>query len=238
MVRLATLLMVCACPGSTLLDSQYRRFRVTHLLGPTDQAEPQQLVYEPPTQENCRDGRRHEMNNYVVGFLFSKDSCSYPCYQDCRDVLLIEKQRPEWQQGLLNGVGGHVESGEEPFAAMRREFLEETGLKVNTWELCVVLIGKLWVVHFFSAYGSVWDAKDQTDEELRGIAVADLFCYNVIPNLRWLIPLCLDRDVKKPLFIQDIAASEAAHITSDHEQKPPLGVVPGASGIVEWQHPQ
>lgn len=44
------------------------------------------------------------------------------------NVLLIEKQRPEWQKGRLNGVGGKIEPGEADSSAMIREFAEETGL--------------------------------------------------------------------------------------------------------------
>jgi 8-oxo-dGTP pyrophosphatase MutT (NUDIX family) len=30
------------------------------------------------------------------------------------EVLLIEKQKPAWQRGKLNGVGGKIEPGENP----------------------------------------------------------------------------------------------------------------------------
>lgn len=82
---------------------------------------------------------------YVVGFAMD----------DLGQVVLIRKKRPEWQAGLLNGVGGHIEtvcrrhdhinsshnSGcaenfpETPVAAMVREFREETGvgLSANRW---------------------------------------------------------------------------------------------------------
>ena len=40
---------------------------------------------------------------------------------------VIKKERPVWQAGLLNAIGGHVEKGEYPVEAMQREFLEETG---------------------------------------------------------------------------------------------------------------
>ena len=56
----------------------------------------------------------------VVGFMFSVLKSS---------VVLIKKERPKWQEGKLNGVGGKVEKGESPFDAMKREFLEETGLE-------------------------------------------------------------------------------------------------------------
>lgn len=62
--------------------------------------------------------------NYVVGFLFSTNK---------KEVVLIKKNRPDWQKGLLNGIGGHIED-ETPLEAMKREFLEETGLKIEYWK--------------------------------------------------------------------------------------------------------
>ena len=59
---------------------------------------------------------------YVVGFLFNPDMT---------EVVLIKKNRPDWQKGLLNGVGGKIESGEDPITAMIREFKEETGIKLE-----------------------------------------------------------------------------------------------------------
>jgi 8-oxo-dGTP pyrophosphatase MutT (NUDIX family) len=56
-------------------------------------------------------------HRYVVGFLFSEDESR---------VLLVWKNRPAWQDGKLNGVGGKIEAGETPLQAMEREFKEET----------------------------------------------------------------------------------------------------------------
>lgn len=45
-----------------------------------------------------------------------------------REVLLVLKDRPEWQKGKLNLPGGKIEEGESPVAAAVRELKEETGL--------------------------------------------------------------------------------------------------------------
>lgn len=55
---------------------------------------------------------------YVLGIMFSEDE---------ERVLAIWKNRPDWQAGKLNGIGGKIEDGETPIEAMRREFREETG---------------------------------------------------------------------------------------------------------------
>ena len=56
--------------------------------------------------------------SYVVGLMFNKSMSQ---------VALIRKQKPKWQAGLLNGIGGKIEDGETGLDAMRREFYEETG---------------------------------------------------------------------------------------------------------------
>lgn len=60
------------------------------------------------------------MTAYVCGFAFEPD----------RRVWLIQKNRPEWQKGKLNGVGGKIEFNETAVAAMAREFQEEAGVAI------------------------------------------------------------------------------------------------------------
>ncbi len=58
----------------------------------------------------------------VVGFI-----------TDGKRILLINKNRPENQKGLFNGVGGAVQENETPLEAMVREAKEETGLEIKEW---------------------------------------------------------------------------------------------------------
>ncbi|MCX6059499.1 MAG: NUDIX domain-containing protein [Chloroflexi bacterium] len=57
------------------------------------------------------------------------------------DEYLLIKGAPTkrlWA-GKYNGIGGHVERGEDVLASAQREFLEETGLTADLW-LCGTLI--------------------------------------------------------------------------------------------------
>jgi 8-oxo-dGTP diphosphatase len=122
--------------------------------------------------------------NYVVGFLFNDWK---------QTVVLIEKQKPDWQKGRLNGVGGKIEPGETPFEAMTREFEEETGVRVEGWNKFAVLrCGPGATVHFFWAVNGNASAecRSVTDENV-GIYSTCCLPNHVMTNLPWLIPMAL-----------------------------------------------
>lgn len=63
------------------------------------------------------------MKHYVLGFAFNAHD----------QLVLIEKQRPEFMKGKLNGVGGKVETFDDGLiSAMIREFREEAGVLTTT----------------------------------------------------------------------------------------------------------
>lgn len=130
------------------------------------------------------------MIEYCLGFAFD-NSLQY--------VVLIKKQRPEWQKGLLNGVGGKVEEGEEPYDAMTREFDEETGLYYDNWRPFGHLKGTDWIIHLYTSTLTNPQLADidcnKTDENIIIENVNNLFY--AVPNLRWLVPMakyCLQKD--------------------------------------------
>jgi len=129
------------------------------------------------------------MTRAVCGFLFSPEMDR---------VVLIRKNRPEWQAGLLNGVGGKVEEDEFAEQAVAREFAEETGMRVDHWRAFCLHRDKShgYEVVYYAAVGAVESARTTTDEEIVVCAVADVPHLEVIPNLRWLIPMALDPEMK------------------------------------------
>lgn len=136
--------------------------------------------------------------NMVVGFLLSLDG---------QEVLLVRKNRPAWQKGKLNGVGGHVEEGETPEEAMAREFLEETGSKVTGWQHFATLLGPNWRVSFYVVTGAIPPViqtasnllqAGSVDEPIEVVRVDRLLEESTIGNIPWLVHLALDEGYNGP----------------------------------------
>lgn len=125
--------------------------------------------------------------DYVVGFAFTHDD----------HVALIRKKRPEWQKGLLNGVGGKIEKGEMAHEAMVREFKEETGIDttLGQWVWFEELEdGRGELVSFFYTDITWGDLATEHDhDEPLVICRADKLPEDIMPNLKWLVPSALQR---------------------------------------------
>ncbi len=128
------------------------------------------------------------MTEYVAGFLFT---------EDLSHVLLIKKNKSEWQRGRLNGIGGKIEPRETVHTAMVREFQEETGLNIHHWKKFCELEGDGFRVHFHSAFET--DAtfmlyKTMEEEEVCHFKIDFINeTRQIIPNVRWLIHMEDDR---------------------------------------------
>ena len=134
---------------------------------------------------------------YVLGFLFDVWAKEYIEYAEIGEVVLITKNRPAWQAGKMNGVGGHIEVGETPLEAVRREFLEEAGFDFENWEYKVRYVGADFVLHIFSGFNpGLIDVRTTTDEIVSIEEVKNL-PINIIYNLNWIIPLLLDPHVNQ-----------------------------------------
>jgi 8-oxo-dGTP diphosphatase len=73
---------------------------------------------------------------YVLGFALTKNK---------NKVLMIQKNRPSFQKGLFNGIGGKIEEFDaNSLNALIREFQEETSLitKQNDWFFLDEINGK------------------------------------------------------------------------------------------------
>ena len=129
------------------------------------------------------------MKNYTVGFIFNAGLSR---------VALIHKNRPEWQKGKLNGIGGKMEEGETSSACMVREVQEETGLhtKLEQWIFLGTIARDEYdaVVDFYAMVhaGAPEAIATQTDEQVEWCDARHL-PETVLPNLPWLIAYARDR---------------------------------------------
>lgn len=131
------------------------------------------------------------MISYVLGFAFSRDR---------QNVILIEKQKPEWQAGLLNGVGGKIEQFDEtPTDAMVRQFEEETGVNIPSfgWDHYSTMLQRSCKIYCFRSFTDyVAGCETKTAEEIIAIAVKKISEWPVVPSIRTLLPMALDVNIK------------------------------------------
>ena len=135
-----------------------------------------------------------EKIKYCLGFVFNQKET---------DVLLIEKQKPDWQKGLLNGIGGKVEKTETSRMAIVREFHEETGLIVDLeeWRYVVTIGDDDWECDVFTTKSdAIFEAKTMETEEVLCIELGRLESYGIIDNLFWLIEMCRDMNINYKIF--------------------------------------
>lgn len=127
------------------------------------------------------------MQKYVVAFVFNTDFTS---------VLLMHKNRPAWQDGLVNGLGGKVNDGEDTFATVSREVEEESGLQISkdSWvKVGKVHSGSFTMDVFGHRYeGDMNDAVTKEDEPIEWFKVSELPS-NIIENVPWLVNITLDK---------------------------------------------
>ena len=122
------------------------------------------------------------MNRYVVGYLINPEN---------NEVCLIKKNRPKWQKGRLNGVGGHIEDGESPQVAITREFREEAGEDNINWRQFLYVTGNQYELYCFTAKADSKNlAKIHTvTDEIIGWYPIESLPENILSNLKWLIPM-------------------------------------------------
>lgn len=136
-----------------------------------------------PVEEQGAGLKRYRVIPRVLIFIFNQGA-----------VLLIKGAPTKrlWANHY-NGIGGHVERGEDILSAARRELLEEAGLAVAQIHLCgTVMIdaepdsGIGLFVFRGETPGRVKACSDEGDTEW--IPLADLEKYPLVEDLRVLIP--------------------------------------------------
>lgn len=135
---------------------------------------------------------------YVLGFVFSGDLSK---------VALIQKNRPDWQKGYLNGIGGKIESVgegylEQPLDAMIREFKEEAGVLTTDmdWTGWGVLDSERFIIYLYKNFSDqiLNQISTQTDEIISIYKVSDILNdkFPTLDNIKWLLTSAIDENVR------------------------------------------
>lgn len=106
---------------------------------------------------------------YVVNAIFSPD---------LQDILIIRKNRPQWQAGKFNLIGGKVEVSEDFCDAVIRETKEECGLDISSDDIRNVGIiekkNEYLVVCYVTVTESIYEFSSMTDEAVYRVTMEEL----------------------------------------------------------------
>lgn len=157
--------------------------------------------------EVSEDGaaRRPKLQCYVVSFIFTE------AWRDRREVLLVRKRRPDWQKGLLNGIGGRLLSENEPdYDAASRTVREECGLdlsdQLKLFAECVWTTPPVILYCYYAISGRIYTKSSLKDEKISRYGYPEVLTRkDLVSGVSWLIPLAIDFSLKKvgePLTVQ------------------------------------
>lgn len=137
------------------------------------------------------------MNKYVVAFIFTPGLTW---------VNLIRKNKPQWQKGALNGIGGKIEEGESPMQAVIRELKEESGTSFEEDNLIEVGMMKgtnndesAFEVYIFTGVHKT-PLIDQEEEPIDLYMVDKVSSVKHVENIPMLIEACMYRIAGKSHF--------------------------------------
>lgn len=164
---------------------------------------------------------------FVVGFMMDPTLSK---------VVLIRKTKPDYQRGLLNGVGGKIGdniAGESAEDAIVREFEEETGIGGLSWRKFLHLDTPLSDLTFFYAIGNVHAVKTMTEESVDVFDIDDVMnrC-DTMPNIRWCIQMARamqfgehaewfeSREIIQPQHVREAPAAQCRYCYSPNHQTP------------------
>ena len=136
------------------------------------------------------------LKRYVIGFAFTPNRLQV--------ALILREWATEessWQLGKMNGLGGKIKPGEILSDAMEREFGEESGVTIpaERWQYRgVYLKADEWKVFVFTVFDDlVYGVRTNSEEgKVQLVGVPNLSYLPVVANVRWLVPMLLNKDLK------------------------------------------
>jgi 8-oxo-dGTP diphosphatase len=133
---------------------------------------------------NPNDRNRYSVIPRVLIFIFRKES-----------VLLIKGSSTKklWP-GMYNGLGGHLEMGEDLLGSARRELREESGLVCSSMALCGIVIVDTGrnpgvAIYVFRGDYEGGEINSSAEGNLEWIDLDQVPQYPVVEDLRTILPM-------------------------------------------------
>ena len=111
-------------------------------------------------------------------------------------LLLKKKVKDSFGYGKINGVGGHIEKGEEPFEAALREVHEETAMTVDNLKMIAMIFIDIndvpgILLYLFKADHVSGNSIKSSEGELIWMTRSEIRSNNlVIGDIPFLIEIC------------------------------------------------
>jgi 8-oxo-dGTP diphosphatase len=122
------------------------------------------------------------------------------------EVLLIKGASTKrlWAN-LYNGIGGHIEKGEDVISAARRELYEESGLKIDDLRLCgtaLVDAGKETGIGIYVIKGdySGGQIRESNEGQLDWVRIDEISQIPIVEDLLILLPRIFSHSKADPPF--------------------------------------
>ena len=165
------------------------------------------------------EGQRLQPDRYSV---IPRTLC-FLLHKDQIQLIKLADERGPWAR-KYNGIGGHIEQGENPLSAARREILEETGVNPAALKLCGVVIIDTGGSPGISLYVFVGELESPsspgTMEEgtLQWIPLTEVNHFDLVEDLPIILPRALESyQIDKPFcanYTYDLDGALTIHFSS------------------------
>lgn len=150
-----------------------------------------------PKSDQGVDQLRYQVVPRTLVFIFDKNN----------QVLLLQgSMNKRLWAGLYNGIGGHIEAGEDILEAANRELVEETGIKGAQLRYCAQIMVDVSnqvgvAIYVFKGECNKHDFTPSAEGTLNWINIDLLETYPLVEDLPVLLPYIIEHQTTSPVLI-------------------------------------